>query len=124
MPILNDIFGTQLNRYREALSLTGRRQSLLAENLANIDTPGYRRKDMDFQLEFNSQLKGMKRIRVLRQLVDGDSTRLPQGATRGDKIDLEQEVMGIAETQLRYQAISDFASHHISGLKTVIREGR
>ena len=35
------------------LSITNRRQTVIASNMANIDTPGYRTQDVNFQAELN-----------------------------------------------------------------------
>ena len=39
-------------------------------------------------------------------------------------VDLEKEVMSLAETELRYQALTDMTSGYFSGMKNVIREGK
>ena len=44
-----------LERYMDLLSI---RQKTVASNIANVDTPGYRTKDIDFQYEFLSSLNG------------------------------------------------------------------
>src|SRR5579863_8889050 len=41
----------QIEHYMDLLSA---RQKLVASNIANIDTPGYKAKDIDFQFEFMS----------------------------------------------------------------------
>ena len=48
-----DGVGQSLERYMDLLSA---RQKLVAGNLANADTPGYKTKDIDFQFEFMSAL--------------------------------------------------------------------
>ena len=45
----------KLERYMDLLSA---RQKLVASNIANADTPGYKTKDIDFQSEFRSLLGG------------------------------------------------------------------
>ena len=44
--------------------------------------------------------------------------------TDGSSVDLEKEVTKIAETELRYQALTDMTAQYFSGLKNVIKEGR
>ncbi|HWA82537.1 MAG TPA: hypothetical protein VG820_03825, partial [Fimbriimonadaceae bacterium] len=48
------------------------------------------------------------------------------GAIRldGNGVDLEKEVMSIAETEMRFQALTDMTSNYFSNLKNVIREGK
>jgi flagellar basal body rod protein FlgB len=39
-------------------------------------------------------------------------------------VNLEKEVMSLAETELRFQALADATSSYFSGMKNVIREGK
>ena len=50
-----DAIATKLEHY---MDLLGKRQQLVAANIANADTPGYKTKDIDFQFEFMSQMTG------------------------------------------------------------------
>lgn len=109
------------------MSLTAQRHALLAQNLANLNTANYRRKDMDFNLVLQGELRGPERILELQRKLRGpqelSGASAPIG-TNGNDVNLETEVMAIAETELRYQELTDFASGYFSTMKTVIREGR
>ena len=100
------------------------RHSLLSANLANVNTPGYKRRDMDFSITLQEEmqrpslLSEWKERRMLSQ-GQGGSLRLD-----GNNVDLEKEVLAMTETQIRYEALSDIAKGYFSGLKNVIREGR
>src|SRR5579863_7997334 len=50
-----DVISNRLSQYMDLLSA---RQKLVASNVANIDTPGYKTKDIDFQFEFMSLAQG------------------------------------------------------------------
>ncbi|MBX3119380.1 MAG: flagellar basal body rod protein FlgB [Fimbriimonadaceae bacterium] len=125
MRILDNLFGPHIDNLSDALHKASERHGLLAENLANVNTPGYKRKDMDF----NIVLKGEQKKLLL---ADNDlhSRRFVNGAENasvrvdGSSVDLEKEVMSIAETELRYQALTDFTNRYFSGLRNVIREGK
>lgn len=116
MEILDRLWGAHSRNLDRALDRASQRHGLLAGNLANVNTPGYRRQDLDFGIE----LEGAQR--ALRQ---------PAAATRGgavrldgNGVDLEREVVAIGETELRYQVLADMAGRYFSGLRNVIREGR
>ena len=51
MQILNKLFGPQTRNIQRAMDRVSLRQSVLAGNLANINTPGYKRRDVDFAIE-------------------------------------------------------------------------
>jgi flagellar basal-body rod protein FlgB len=125
VPILDNFFGPHLSHLQRALSRTAERHSLLTANIANLNTPGYKRKDLDFSIALDEELgqaggePGLSAPDRISRIDSSASLRLD-----GNTVDLEREVMSLAETELRYQALSDMASQHIAGLKNVIREGR
>lgn len=118
MQILNSLFGNTIDNYQRALSQTAQRHSLLTGNLANVNTPGYKRKDVDFGITLDAASNTLTGAR--------GGVRTDQSSNRidGNSVDLEREVMGIAETQLRFEALSDMTSNYFSGIKNVIREGK
>ena len=104
------------------MNLATRRHQALSNNLANVNTPGYKRQDVDFNLHLDDELSkaGGHVDRASRQTTtDQNSLRLD-----GNNVDLEREVMSIAETELRYQALTDMAASYFAGMKNIIREGR
>ena len=46
------------NSLENYMTLLAERQKLVAANIANADTPGYKTKDIDFQAEFRNALDG------------------------------------------------------------------
>ncbi|MCX7800445.1 MAG: flagellar basal body rod protein FlgB [Fimbriimonadales bacterium] len=122
MELIDSLFGPHLDRLQRAMDRATRRQALLTENLANVNTPGYKRKDLDFNLVLEERLAGSA---AGASPLD-DETRQDRGDVRvdGSSVDLEREVMALAETELRYQALTDLTARYFSGLKNVIRGGR
>ncbi len=124
MAILDKIFGPHSRNLERALSRTTERHSLLTSNLANVNTPGFKRRDVEFGVMVEGeQNRPGDRLRALQQRTgvqrDNGSVRID-----GNSVDLEQEVMSMAQAELRYQALSEMTSRHFSGLQSVIREGR
>lgn len=102
-----------LGRYMDLLA---ERQRLVASNLANIDTPGYRTRDIDFQFEFLSLAPGAK-PRVIEPLdltVKND----------GNNVSLDRETRLLAENALRFNAASQLARAEIRKIRMAIEEGR
>jgi flagellar basal-body rod protein FlgB len=125
VPILDNLFSPQLNNLQSALDKSTRRHALLTNNLANVNTPGFKRQDADFNVVLEGEMsQGEERLQALRErqrqrLSDQTSIRVD-----GNNVDLEREVMSIAETELRYQALTDMTAGYFAGLKNVIREGK
>jgi flagellar basal-body rod protein FlgB len=99
------------------MSRSTQRHSLLSANLANVNTPNYKRQDLDFAITLQKE-SGRLAERPLAR-TDHANPRLD-----GNTVNLEQEVVGLAETELRYQALTEITARYFSGLKNVIREGR
>lgn len=120
------ISSAKLSAIDQAMNLASQRQSLLSNNLANINVPGYKRKDMDFNLSLNEAMgvgdpgheDQLRQFQNFVQQQASDQTSLRED---GNNVDLEREAMGIAETQLRYQALSEMASNTFSNIQIALK---
>src|SRR5579863_2817724 len=86
-----DVISNQVAQYMDLLSA---RQKLVASNVANIDTPGYKTKDIDFQFEFMSLVHG-----------DSPNVREVQGLVvknDGNNVSLDREARLLAENAMRF----------------------
>jgi flagellar basal-body rod protein FlgB len=117
VPLLDNLFGPHLNNLQNALGRASQRHALLTNNLANVNTPGYKRQDMDFNITLQEEMDRPNLQPAGQQ--SGGTLRLD-----GNGVDMEKEVMGIAETEMRYQALTDMTSNYFANLKSVIREGK
>lgn len=119
--MLERLFGSHAKNLGQAMNRTSQRHGVLAENLANVNTAGYKRKDVDFSIVLDGQKPGLEstRTRITGVQETEASVRID-----GNSVDLEREVYAIAETQLRYQLLADMTGRYFRGLKDVIREGR
>ena len=122
---LDGLFGPKSRNLERALDRTAQRHALLTENLANVNVPGYRRKDVDFAIELEraggaqSEMERAIARTGARAVAGGGEVRID-----GNSVDLEREVAGIGEAELRYELLSEMTANYFSGLKNVIREGR
>ena len=104
---------------------TTQRQSMLMENLANVNTPNYKRQDMDFNIALQDEMdrqNGVDRSQLARGggSIGNASSIRPDGSN----VDLEYEVLSITETEQRYDLLTDMTAKYFQGLKNAIREGR
>lgn len=118
--MLDRLFPSHLTDLQQGLDLASKRQGLLMENLANANVPGYKRRDMDFNVTLQDEMG--KRFGFSGTNADGTE----EGSVRvdGSSIDPEAEAMGVAQTELRFQTISDLTEGYFAGLKSAIREGK
>lgn len=127
MQMLDRLFGPETRNFERALQRTAQRHALLTENLANVNVPGYKRKDVDFGIELEKAEDSLNPagLNGLRNRM-GSKARSSQGSVRvdGNSVDMEQEVANIGESELRYELLTDMTANYFSNLKNVIREGR
>lgn len=108
--MLDPIAG-QLERYMDLLSA---RQKLVAANIANVDTPGYRTQDLDFEAEFRRAAGPPHAI---------DVQALPS-RNDGNNVSLERESRLLAENALRFQLASSLVRSQIRVVRSAIEEGK
>ena len=120
-----------------ALSLASQRQTLIASNLANLDTPGYRTRDFSFEGAVKSALAEQASTNALTathvmhfQGSSGDSLPPPADALQpraerndGNDVSLDRENMLLARTQGTYQMASTFMQVELRMLYMIVREG-
>lgn len=104
--------GAQLERYMDLLTA---RQKLVASNIANADTPGYRTQDIDFQAEFANALGAAPH----GQSVEGLPVR-----NDGNNVSIDRESRLLAENALRFQAASSILHSQIQMVRSAIKEGQ
>ena len=127
----------QFDLHTRALGIANQRLELLADNVANADTPQYKARDIDFRTAMQSagSLDGdlpivTTRTGHLQVPGAGPNTTTPlyrvpdQPSLDGNTVDSQKENAAIAETSVRYQASLTFISAQIRGLRDAITGGR
>ena len=108
-----DSLTDSLEQYMNLVSL---RQKLVASNIANADTPGYKTQDLDFQAAFRSALDGgtPEAIQVTGLKTKND----------GNNVDLDREARLLAENAMRFSVASNLMHSAISQVKEAISGGK
>jgi len=113
-----------LDRLSRHLGFHSRRQEVIAANLANIDTPGYRGRDLVFHEEFEAQVKGGRLETTMRhadELVTKDDEVPDQD---GNSVALEHQMARTVANQLRYSTLNEVLNRKIGLLKYAANDGR
>ena len=127
--------GPAMRAARTALTGLSRRQEAISANVANIDTPGYQRKAVSFEEALSSNLgreAGPALARTdTRHLAAGGAGLATQagGAPRDvvssrndtNTVSIDEEMTLMAETQIRYQALTQTVGRRLTTLRTAIR---
>ena len=108
---------------------------IIAGNLANANTPGYKAKDLDFQKVMQSAQFARQHNLVrtnenhLKGSMQGSGNvqyRIPNQPDTGDgnTVDVQVERNAFIDNSLRYQAGTDFLSGKIKGMKKALTGGQ
>lgn len=118
MSLIDTSSASFLERY---LDLAAFRQTLVAANLANIDTPGYRTVDVAFQSElFWASLNGFEEplhpiVRPVFGLIERPD---------GNNVSLDREGLLLTQTQLQYKAGIEFIRAQFRRTLGAINDGK
>ncbi|MDO8206546.1 MAG: flagellar basal body rod protein FlgB [Gallionella sp.] len=119
-----------------ALSLRGARQELLASNIANADTPGYKARDINFAAALQNAVAGSSVKLPLAASssvhLEGNSGSTVMGApvlyrrpvqpsADGNTVDMDVERAQFADNALRYEASVKFTSEKLKDMLTALQ---
>jgi len=96
-----------------------------ADNIANADTPGFRAKVVRFEDKLSAAIsKGstssdLQPADPVVETAPGQSAKLD-----GNTVDLDQQLLGMTDTTLRYNAVARMLSQRLSLYQEIITDGR
>lgn len=119
-----------INILEKAADASWTRYNVIANNIANNDTPNYKRKDVNFEdyllEELTSGSSGSLRTRVadvdLGNLTPTTYTDYSELSYRldGNNIDIDTENVELASTQIKYNALIDSVTHEFNMYKAAL----
>ena len=126
-----DLFkNTMVSAMDKSLDGLWKRQEVISQNIANFETPGYKRKYVSFEDDLKSALesKVASKNETISK-IDGTrvSTEEDETATMrldGNGVDLEQENIDMVRTSYQYMYSQRVLSDHFSRLRCAISEGQ
>ena len=93
------------------LDYAARRQDALSDNISNLDTPGYKAKDV----QFHNELAGAFSIE--------DTEAEEQEKPNGNTVNLETQMTSLTQNGLQYVTLVQFLSSDVQSIKYAISEG-
>ncbi len=128
-------FENALGVHEQAVRLRTQRASILANNLANADTPNFKARDMDFQKALQSRMEAGTSSRGLKTTSTGHINtssvtqgtnetiyRLPnQPSIDGNTVDEQSEHAEYMKNNMEFQATFTFLNGKFKGLTKAIR---
>lgn len=119
---------------RQKMSWLGQRQAVLAQNIANANTPNYRSKELE-ALDFQRELKTLAPVRMaataghhLNGTVTPPKYRTDKVSLRdvyeinpdGNSVVMEEQLMKVNETQMQYQLATNLYQKHVKMLRMAL----
>lgn len=107
------------------------RNEAISNNIANVDTPGYKRQDVEFESVLKKAL-GMSRYETMDAKVSGLRTERLAGRPYtdyagfsyridGNNVDIDNENVMLAQNQLKYQGLITAINQEFTNLQTVMK---
>ena len=122
---------TYINVLDKAADSSWIRTEAIANNIANVNTPGYKRQDVNFEEQLRKAMKNSRYTSVDERVANVDLERLNPITYRdhatlsyrldGNNVDIDTENVELASNQLRYQGLTDSITKHFQGLQSVMK---
>lgn len=120
----------------QALSASSLRHKVLSNNIANVNTPGFKRSDVVFEDKLAEAMGGGNRLALTvtnEKHLPGRSVGFAPSIvtdtmtslrTDGNNVDIDAEMAGVAKNTLYYEAVAQQLGRYFTNLKSAIKEGR
>lgn len=109
------------------------RNNALANNIANVNTPGYKRQDVSFETELRNALKNSRytsldnKVAAANEHLDRITSKVYTDSAQwsyrldGNNVDIDTENVELASNQIKYNGVVESLNNEFSNLKTVIK---
>lgn len=125
---------------RSTLNALAMRQRTIANNVSNVDTPGFKASHVRFE-EYLADAVDRSEQSAAVEVLGTAPGHMPSGKVRGltpkvqtdhatsgrndgNNVDIDQQMLLLAETAINYGALVRLASQRLTLLRTAITEGR
>ena len=120
-----------INVLDRAADAAWQRNEAISNNIANVDTPGYKRQDVAFVSVLQQALGNNRYESMDDKVANVNLSRLRGRAyvdyanysyrLDGNNVDIENENVMLAENQLKYQGLISSINQEFTNLKTVMK---
>jgi len=107
------------NLLERALNIRAQYHKVLSGNIANVETPNYKEKDIDFQSEIQRTIGSQNNVDI-RESTEGDVI----GSIDGNTVNMENQIVKMTENHMLFTSLVQVISKKFSMMRYVINEGR
>lgn len=120
----------------QALSASSLRQNAISNNIANVNTPGYKKSEVSFESMLQNAIAGDKlpMVKTNARHLPTQKNGIPNPEintvantsmrTDGNNVDIDVEMAELAKNSIYYNAVAQQLGNYFSGIKSAIKEGR
>lgn len=129
-----DLFGGTISSLEKGLSYATLKNKAIAQNIANVDTPNYKTKEVSFKDVFNDAKQSTisanrtdKKHYDIKMNMGGSSVYSNENfrsRANGNAVNMDAEQAKLAENTIYYNALIDRISSKFSTLNNVVKGGR
>lgn len=120
--------GNTIPMSQKALDYLWKQQEVTSDNIANVDTPGYKKKYVTFQDEFRNRIRAAsmtKNPETMREAIGGAKyltySRTESARIDGNNVNIDVENTELARTTLHYQHVLQSLNSDITRYRTAIK---
>ncbi len=135
---MKGLYSSQIELVGKVLDMRLQRQNVINSNLANVNTPKYKPRELEFEAELQKALG----LDMQGNMARTSGEHMPSAFTAQnfqpewfkqfkpraihgeDRVNMEKEMVKLAKNQLQYNALTQIIQKNFEGLKTIISEGK
>ena len=128
--MINSTAFDYVNVLTKAADASYQREAILANNISNVDTPGYKRKDLNFEGVLSQELGRCKHQSLDKKISELDTSKLTANVYTdhsnysyrmdGNNVDIDTENVELASEQIKYEALTSSISSQFARMKSVL----
>lgn len=135
---MKSLFNMEIGLVGKVMDMQLQRQNVIAGNIANVETPNYKPRELSFEKELQSALGLDSRGEMTRTEgahmptnfqpdafgPEWDKAIKPRVVHGEDRVNIDKEMAKHAKNQLQYTALTQVMAKNFEGLNTIIQEGK
>lgn len=120
-----------INVLDKAADASWTRENILTNNLANVNTVGYKRRDLNFEHVLREELGNSKYTSLDKKINKADLSKLNPSIYKdyshysyrldGNNVDIDTEQVELASEQIKYEALTKSINYEFGRMKSVIK---
>lgn len=129
--MINSSIYNYVNVLDKAADASWIRNEVISNNIANVDTPNYKRQDVEFESYLLAQLEGANSLSLKKTVAGMDLDSLTSTIYTdsnslsyrldGNNVDIDTENVELASNQLKYQALVSSINNEFSMIKSAMQ---